>query len=93
MIDTFISFLSKPICLHIEADIHADFEAALVGIKQLPKNSRLGVYAAYRYYTTLFQKIKMLSAQRIMKERIRVPDPTKIGLWMQTMFRKQLNYI
>ncbi|MDG2463846.1 MAG: phytoene/squalene synthase family protein, partial [Crocinitomicaceae bacterium] len=42
----------------IEADIELDFKAGYEGIKQLPKNSRFGVYMAYKYYYKLFQKIK-----------------------------------
>ena len=33
----------------ILAEIQAEFDEALIGIKQLPFNSRLGVYVAYKY--------------------------------------------
>ena len=43
--------------LKIEDDIAEDFSHALLGIKQLPASSKLGVYVAYRYYLSLFKKI------------------------------------
>ena len=41
----------------IEADIQADFEEALRGIKMLPLKARFGVYVAFKYYYSLFKKI------------------------------------
>lgn len=79
--------------LEIEKDIRADFDAALVGIKQLPKNSRLGVYAAYRYYIALFQKITLLTPQRIMHERIRISNPRKLWLTCRCFLKLQLNLL
>jgi phytoene synthase len=64
----------------IEADIKADFDAALEGIKQLPAGAKEGVYMAYIYYLALFQKIKKIRPERILKERIRVPDFQKLML-------------
>ena len=37
----------------IIADIESDFEAAYVGIKNLPLEAKFGVYTAYRYYKKL----------------------------------------
>ena len=48
--------------LKIEDDIAEDFRHALEGIKKLPASSKLGVYV-YRYYLSLFKKIKV-SLQR-----------------------------
>lgn len=69
----------------IEAEISADFQAALPGILALPLSSRKGVYLAYAYYKVLFKKIKSLPAQRIMTERIRVPNSQKFGIMLQTV--------
>ena len=77
----------------IEADIRADFDAAYAGIVQLPRSARLGVYLAYVYYLKLFHKIRQLSAARILGERVRVPDNTKILLLMGTYFRYRLRAI
>lgn len=75
----------------IEQDIKADFDAALDGIRHLPKGSRLGVYVAYKYYTQLFAKIKNAPAQRIAQERFRVSDKRKIYLLFSSALRHQFN--
>jgi 15-cis-phytoene synthase len=75
----------------IEADINADFEAALIGIRQLPKGARYGVYLAYKYYTQLFAKIKSAPAQAVAKERIRVSDQRKVYLLFSSAIRHQFN--
>jgi len=77
----------------IEADIQADFDAAYEGIKKLPGSAKWGVYLAYVYYKTLFKKIRQLPASKIMQERIRVPDPQKLILWVQTYCKHKLNYL
>lgn len=64
----------------IEKDIEQDFTAALAGIKQLPRSSRFGVYVAYIYYKSLFNKIKSVSSDNIRSERIRIPNAKKLGL-------------
>ncbi len=56
----------------IEADIKEDFDAALEGIRNLPKGSRLGVYLAYTYYTHLFMKIKSAPPQLVATGHIRL---------------------
>lgn len=78
---------------NIEDDIEKDFKHALLGIRQLPIDSRKGVYLAYFYYRNLFNKIKSTPAQRILKERIRIPNVQKIGLMFQCMIRHQLNIL
>lgn len=77
----------------IEEEIEHDFEEALIGIKKLPLSSRNGVYLSYIYYKKLFSKIKGLSAERIMNERIRIPNHHKIGLMFDSMIRHKLNVI
>ncbi|WP_246010661.1 phytoene/squalene synthase family protein [Hymenobacter perfusus] len=74
----------------IEADIRADFEAGYAGIVQLPRAARLGVYLAYVYYLKLFHKIRQLPARRILGERVRVPNNTKLLLLMGSYFRYRL---
>jgi len=64
----------------IEYDIQQDFDAALKGIKALPRSSRFGVYVAYIYYKSLFNKIKSVSSSNILSQRIRIPNAQKIGL-------------
>ncbi|WP_421875378.1 phytoene/squalene synthase family protein [Marinoscillum sp.] len=75
----------------IEEDIAADFEAALEGIKNLPKGAKAGVYLAYVYYLQLFKKIKNLPPTKILSERIRVPDQKKMLLLFKTLVLNRLN--
>jgi phytoene/squalene synthetase len=58
----------------IEADIQEDFDKAYKGILQLPVSARLGVYIAYQYYYSLFNKIKKAKPAVIMQKRIQIPD-------------------
>ena len=62
----------------IENDIEKDFKHALIGIKQLKKDARQGVYLAYQYYINLFVKIKKTDAKDILNTRIRVSNLRKI---------------
>lgn len=77
----------------IETDIQHDFDAAYTGIMNLPRGARMGVYLAYVYYQTLFNKIKQLPASRIQNERIRVPNPQKLALLAQTYLKYRLNVL
>lgn len=77
----------------IEADIEADFNHALEGIRQLPPGARKGVYLAYIYYRKLFDKIRRAPANQVQQARIRIPDGRKFTLLVQTLFRHQINAI
>jgi 15-cis-phytoene synthase len=77
----------------IEADIEQDFRNAYAGIVELPRSARMGVYLAYVYYLKLFRKIQALSATRIVKERVRVPDNTKLALLLGSYVKYRLNTI
>ncbi|MEC9159350.1 MAG: phytoene/squalene synthase family protein [Bacteroidota bacterium] len=79
--------------LKIEDDIAEDFSHALEGIKKLPASSKLGVYVAYRYYLSLFKKIKSVPSERLMYERIRVPNSKKMYITFKSYCRNQLNWI
>lgn len=79
--------------LKIEDDIAEDFSHALEGIKKLPASSKLGVYVAYRYYLSLFKKIKSVPSERLMYERIRVPNSIKMYITFKSYCRNQLNWI
>mgnify|MGYP000038136747 CR=1 FL=1 len=77
----------------IETDIQQDFDEAYEGIKRLPRGSRLGVTVAYIYYLALFRKIKLLPAQRIQHERIRIPNLQKMFLLVRTWLQYNLRLI
>ena len=77
--------------LSIEKDIEKDFEDAYVGILNLPKGARMGVYLAYTYYKNLFKKIKKCAPQTILEERVRVPDSKKLFLLVGSYFKHRFN--
>jgi phytoene/squalene synthetase len=79
-----MSVFDNRIKMSIEEDIESEFEEALIGIKKLPACSKFGVYLAYKYYLSLFKKIKRTPAQCIMKERIRIPNSKKLSLMMSS---------
>lgn len=58
----------------IEEDIQVDFRNAYAGITQLPLKARFGVYVAYKYYLSLFKKIKRMQAAHILCARVRIPN-------------------
>ncbi|MCT1524983.1 phytoene/squalene synthase family protein [Sphingobacterium hotanense] len=63
--------------VQIEQEIHAEFKEALIGIKKLPSSAMFGVYLAYKYYLSLFKKIRSKSSSEILNKRIRVPNSEK----------------
>jgi phytoene/squalene synthetase len=77
----------------IERDIEADFHAGYLGILELPKKARFGVYLAYIYYYRLFTKIKNTPAKVILNERVRIPNNRKVGLLLSTYVRHNLNML
>lgn len=77
----------------LEEDIEVDFNKGLEGIKMLPKDSRFGVYVAYIYYRKLFNKIKSLHPERILEERIRIPNSQKMALFASSYVRHSLNLL
>lgn len=77
----------------IEDDIQNDFNNAYMGIIQLPLKARFGVYLAYKYYLSLFKKIKAVKPQRILEERIRIPDYQKAWVAAKVVIRTQLNIL
>ena len=79
--------------IEIEKDIEKDFREALSGIKQLPASSRGGVYLAYYYYLRLFRKIKGVSSEHIIAERIRIPNGQKFILMLQSFAKHQTNLL
>jgi 15-cis-phytoene synthase len=77
----------------IEEDIQVDFEAAYQGILQLPMKAKFGVYVAYKYYYSLFKKIKRIQPARILQERIRIPNYRKAMIIVRAGVKNQLNLI
>lgn len=85
------SSFNKHAKILIEEDIQRDFDHALIGIRQLPEGSRIGVYLAYKYYLKLFKKIKAIQPSRIMQERIRISNARKIALLARSFAMHKMN--
>jgi 15-cis-phytoene synthase len=79
--------------LQIEMDIEADFRAAYAGILKLPVKARFGVYVAYKYYYSLFEKIKSTAPAHILRKRIRIPDYHKLYIVFRAQVKNKLRLI
>jgi len=72
-------------------DIEKDLNEAYKGIIQLPMESRLGVYIAYRYYLKLLKKLKKADAKKILDGRIRISNSLKLFILTKSYIRCKLN--
>ena len=79
--------------IKIEEDIQHDFDTAFLGILHLPMKARFGVYVAYKYYLSLFNKIRKVKPARIMEERVRIPNYRKVLIILRAGVKNQLNLI
>jgi len=77
----------------IEKDISNDFNIGYQGVLMLPKDARFGVYVAYAYYKSLFNKIVNTPATVIAQERIRIPDNQKFALFFRSYLKHSLNLL
>jgi len=77
----------------IEQDITNDFRHAYEGILQLPLKARFGVYVAYKYYLSLFRKIKKAKPAAILEQRIRIPNYRKAMILVRAGVKNQLHLI
>ncbi len=77
----------------IEEDIHKDFRDAYHGIVQLPLKARFGVYVAYKYYLSLFKKIRKMKPAKVLEKRIRIPNYYKAMIIFRAGVKNQLRLI
>lgn len=77
----------------IEEDIAVDFVNAYKGISQLPVKARFGVYVAYKYYLSLFNKIRKAQPKSILQQRFRIPNYGKVVILAKASLRAQLNIL
>lgn len=77
----------------IENDILNDFRAAYSGLVQLPAKARFGVYVAYKYYFSLFKKIKRMRPARVLARRIHIPNYYKAMIIFRAGIKNQLKLI
>ncbi|MDP4261682.1 MAG: phytoene/squalene synthase family protein [Bacteroidota bacterium] len=88
----FSNFLEKD-KKQIEDDIENDFRVAYGGILKLPSRARFGVYVAYKYYYSLFKKIKRMHPCLILQRRVRIPDHHKLMILARAGVKHQLKLI
>jgi len=77
----------------IENDILLDFKNAYRGIVQLPVKSRFGVYVAYKYYFSLFNKIRKMRPKNVLEERIRIPNYRKYLILLRAGVKNHMGLI
>ncbi len=77
----------------IEDEIAAEFREALTGIRKLPVAARFGVYLAYKYYLSLFRKIKRTRAEKIVHQRIRVANGQKLLVMLKSYVRYKTAFL
>ncbi|MEP6582786.1 MAG: phytoene/squalene synthase family protein [Ginsengibacter sp.] len=78
---------------NIEREIMDDFANAYKGIVELPLKARFGVYVAYKYYLSLFKKIKRTQPDKILERRIRIPNYSKAAIVVRAGVKNQLHLI
>ncbi|RRA97123.1 phytoene/squalene synthase family protein [Paenimyroides viscosum] len=71
----------------IENEIELEFKEALIGIKKLPNSSKFGVYLAYKYYLSLFYKIKSKDSNQILNSRTRIHNLQKAYVAFKSYLR------
>lgn len=77
----------------IETEVTSDFVDAYEAIMHLPVKARFGVYVAYKYYLSLFRRIKRTKAAHILETRIRIPNYGKVFIVAKASLRRQLNIL
>ncbi|GEJ43996.1 MULTISPECIES: phytoene/squalene synthase family protein [unclassified Chryseobacterium] len=88
-----MSVFDNSVKTQIENEIEEEFKEALKGIRKLPGSSMFGVYLAYRYYLSLFEKIKKTSSQHILKQRIRIANSQKLFVAFKSYIRYKSAYL
>lgn len=74
-------------------EIKKDFEEAYTGIVKLPKEAKLAVYVAYKYYSNLLYKIEKTPSAILKEKRIRVSNPKKMYLLIVSYFNFKLKIV
>lgn len=77
----------------IENEIEEEFKEALIGIVKLPTSAKFGVYLAYKYYFSLFKKIKSKSSNEILTSRVRVANSQKAFVAFKSYIRYKTAYL
>lgn len=77
----------------IEEEIRRDFDEAYIGIKELRKDIRLGVYLAYKYYLKLLGKIVRAKPNDLLEKRLRIHNGRKAILLGKCYLQNSLGVV
>ena len=88
-----MNVFSNDVKAEIEKGIELEFKEALIGIKLLPASSKFGVYLAYKYYLSLFHKIRSKNAESILDQRIRIPNSLKFVVMLKSYVRYKTAFL
>ncbi|WP_426478425.1 phytoene/squalene synthase family protein [Chryseobacterium sp. CBSDS_008] len=88
-----MSVFDNSVKAQIEKEIEEEFKEALKGIRKLPGSSMFGVYLAYKYYLSLFEKIKKTSSNHILQKRIRIANSQKLLVAFKSYIRYKSAYL
>lgn len=77
----------------IISDIESDFDDAIIGLKQLNRDSFFGVYIAYFFYKELLHKIKKAHITQLHKKRIRISNFRKIIILINCAIKRTLGLL
>ncbi len=77
----------------IEEEIRRDFDEAYVGIRELRKDIRLGVYLAYKYYLKLLGKIVRAKPDDLLEKRFRIHNGRKAILLGKCYLQNSLGVV
>lgn len=88
-----MNVFNNSVKFEIEQTIESEFKEALLGIKMLPHSSKFGVYLAYKYYLSLFCKIRSKNAQSILNQRIRIPNGVKFVVMLKSYVRYKTEFL
>jgi phytoene/squalene synthetase len=91
--EVYFSNFTDGIKKRIENEIMNDFANAYKGIRELPLKARFGVYVAYKYYFSLFKKIRQTQPSKIFDRRIRIPNYSKAFIVIRAGVKTQLKLI
>lgn len=86
-------WLSEEVKLAMEISIEDDLKAVKENIKKLPQGAQRGTYIVFAYYNVLFKKIKNLSSEKIIMNKIGISYNRKIILAFDSVIKQRLNLL
>jgi phytoene synthase len=87
------NWLSEEMKLALELSIEDDLKTIKENIKRLPQGSKRATYIAYTYYNALFIKIKNLSSEKIILNKIEISYNRKSILALNSVIKQTLNLL